>query len=324
MRDVIVKDEAFDADYKRVVILYAEDNKRTADKMKVFLKAQGYVVIYAENKEEAEAIIKEGTLFDIVVTDNYMPNKDDGIKLIELLRKTKGYEDIPAVLFSKSACLKHKELKRLAAKPFMKLWGKRRLSKFVEKMLLSGFYSQPTKSNEIIPLFVKCGEDGHEPTREEGRKARPCSSVDSRSPVRRDKRPVLRIRDGMDTATTDRSSANSKQITRAGPGRGQQSSPAREPGNTARFFPTLSPSENPAFIFINSIYKHIHKRIRAAIKNDGAHIFFAAKKEFSIGPLGGDDLSYRGRKGAGAYASRSATLMSGSSSPVENKKSLFP
>ncbi|MCK5015220.1 MAG: hypothetical protein KAS66_15525, partial [Candidatus Omnitrophica bacterium] len=140
--------------------------------------------------------------------------------------------------------------------------------------------------------------------------------VRSSSPVRRDKRPVLRIRDGMDTATTDKSSANSKQITRAGPGRGRQSSPIREPGNTARSLLTLFLSESSTFIFINSIYKHIHEKIRTAIKNDGAHIFFAAKKEFSIGPLGGGDLSYRGRNRTGAYTSPSATPISGSSSPV--------
>ncbi|MCK5178247.1 MAG: hypothetical protein KAR32_01855, partial [Candidatus Omnitrophica bacterium] len=141
----------------------------------------------------------------------------------------------------------------------------------------------------------------------------------SSSSVGRDKRPVLRIRGGMDTATKDRSLANSKQITRAGPGRGRQSSPIRKPGNTVQSLLTLSLSENTIFIFINSIYEHIHKKIRAAIKNVGTHIFFTARKEFSIaiGPLGGDDLSYRGRKGTGAYTSPSATPISGSSSPVE-------
>ncbi|MCK5013322.1 MAG: hypothetical protein KAS66_05855, partial [Candidatus Omnitrophica bacterium] len=172
------------------------------------------------------------------------------------------------------------------------------------------------------------------------------SSGPAGSPVRRDKRPVLRIMEGMGTATTDRSSANSKQITRAGPGRGQQSSPVRGPGNTARFLPAFSLLENSIFIFINSIYEHIHKKIRTAIKNGGTHILFAARKEFSssrgkfyafldckklrtnpifnwglslissiaIGPLGGD-LSDRGRKGTGAYTGPSATPISGSGSP---------
>ncbi|MCK5015351.1 MAG: hypothetical protein KAS66_16205, partial [Candidatus Omnitrophica bacterium] len=107
------------------------------------------------------------------------------------------------------------------------------------------------------------------------------SSGPAGSPVRRDKRPVLRIMEGMGTATTDRSSANSKQITRAGPGRGQQSSPVRGPGNTSRSLPAFSLLENSIFIFINSIYEHIHKKIRTAIKNGGTHIFFAARKEFS-------------------------------------------
>lgn len=83
-------------------ILCVEDDRKIRDYVTMQLEALGYKVIAAANADEALAIVKQGTAFDLLFTDIVMPGSMNGRQLAETLMAgrpslrvlfTSGYSD---------------------------------------------------------------------------------------------------------------------------------------------------------------------------------------------------------------------------------------
>ncbi|MBC2594671.1 PAS domain S-box protein [Ruficoccus amylovorans] len=79
-------------------ILLVDDEKEIINVMQRHLTFLGYdVTIFSDSTEAAEAVMRQPTSFDIVVTDQVMPNVT-GLELVERIRRVK--KDMPAVIMT--------------------------------------------------------------------------------------------------------------------------------------------------------------------------------------------------------------------------------
>jgi two-component system, chemotaxis family, chemotaxis protein CheY len=80
-------------------VILAVDDSRSLRQMVCFsLKAAGYKVVEAADGVEALKL-SQGTTFDLVLTDQNMPNMD-GLTLIRRLRASETYKSIPILMLT--------------------------------------------------------------------------------------------------------------------------------------------------------------------------------------------------------------------------------
>lgn len=79
-------------------IFVADDDGDFRRVTEAILEHAGYAVDVAEDGEEARKALKKKT-YDLLIFDLVMP-KIGGIKLFQIVRKTKGLSDIPVILIS--------------------------------------------------------------------------------------------------------------------------------------------------------------------------------------------------------------------------------
>ncbi|MCF7877417.1 MAG: hypothetical protein K9M14_03715 [Candidatus Omnitrophica bacterium] len=117
-----------------LVVLYAEDSLRKAKQIISFFDNKGITIIHACGLQEAKEMLDYYAGIDIIVTDNYMPDKDEGLRLIEYVRNSSRFSHLPVILFSKITFLKMKQVKELNAVGVNKLifFGNRRLAKKIQ------------------------------------------------------------------------------------------------------------------------------------------------------------------------------------------------
>lgn len=81
----------------KLIVLIVDDDDDFLEQQKIMLSAQGYEVLDAENRSEAEEIL-EHTKPDIAILDLMMEEVDDGFVLSYHLKKK--YPDVPVIIIS--------------------------------------------------------------------------------------------------------------------------------------------------------------------------------------------------------------------------------
>lgn len=82
----------------RNTILVVEDNEDVRKLLRIFLEHQQYLVIEAENGEEAVELA-QSQIPDLILMDLNIP-KMNGIQAVETIRKIAGLEEIPILVNS--------------------------------------------------------------------------------------------------------------------------------------------------------------------------------------------------------------------------------
>lgn len=80
-------------------ILLAEDEKSGWDLFRRFAALQGHNITIVENGAEAWKTLELGVRFDVIITDNEMPEMS-GVELLERVRDDPRFRHIPVALMS--------------------------------------------------------------------------------------------------------------------------------------------------------------------------------------------------------------------------------
>ena len=86
-----------------LTILYVEDHKLVADAVKDTLEGQGWRVVMCLDGAAALTRIASGARYDLLITDNHLPNVN-GLELVRYARRLKHREELPIVMFSAVDC----------------------------------------------------------------------------------------------------------------------------------------------------------------------------------------------------------------------------
>ena len=86
-----------------LTILYVEDHRLVADAVKDTLEAQGWRVVLCVDGAAALTKIASGARYDLLITDNHLPNVN-GLELVRYARRLKHREELPIVMFSAVDC----------------------------------------------------------------------------------------------------------------------------------------------------------------------------------------------------------------------------
>ncbi|MDD4980956.1 MAG: hypothetical protein PHC54_06805, partial [Candidatus Omnitrophica bacterium] len=132
----------------RQTILYAEDSDKTAKRVIKYLNKNGYYVIRVLNALQAMYVLEKWKCelgIAVLVTDNYMPRKNDGIGLVKYVRNELNDDSLPVIIFSKTAFRIDAELlKELKSAAVTKLFGgKRRLINYLRQVILQNQDTSP-------------------------------------------------------------------------------------------------------------------------------------------------------------------------------------
>ena len=90
-------------------ILVVDDEFEVAHAVETILEDEGFEVLCAGDGLEAQKVLKE-KIPDLIITDIMMPNCN-GYQLLETIRKTDDYKNVPVVLMSAA------QIKNSAARP---------------------------------------------------------------------------------------------------------------------------------------------------------------------------------------------------------------
>lgn len=82
---------------EKLTILLVDDDVDFLEQQKIFLEGEGFTVIEAESREEAERIIS-GEKPDLAILDLMMDQMDDGFVLSYNIKKQ--YPDVPVIIVS--------------------------------------------------------------------------------------------------------------------------------------------------------------------------------------------------------------------------------
>ncbi len=122
-------------------ILIVDDDKGVREALSEFLNSLGYVVVGAENGEEALTLYRQGA-FDVIMADLIMPNMD-GMELLGRVRESKNDDVIFLMITGHPSIGTAVEAINRGAddyitKPFHLEDVKVRISKAIEKQTLKG------------------------------------------------------------------------------------------------------------------------------------------------------------------------------------------
>ena len=122
-------------------ILIVDDDKGVREALTEFLNSLGYVVVGAENGEEALTLYRQGA-FDVIMADLIMPNMD-GMELLGRVRESKNDDVIFLMITGHPSIGTAVEAINRGAddyitKPFHLEDVKVRISKAIEKQTLKG------------------------------------------------------------------------------------------------------------------------------------------------------------------------------------------
>jgi|ERR1700733_9279112 DNA-binding NtrC family response regulator len=137
IRDIeSAKDMLPDSENRSAAILVVDDDEFILEFVNLLLVRAGYLVLTAQNGEEAWALIK-GNKHDIrlLLTDIVMPDSFDGFELAERVRKHQ--PDLPILLMTGAALQEYPPAVLLAWEPMLlrKPFSPDRLLKFVQENL---------------------------------------------------------------------------------------------------------------------------------------------------------------------------------------------
>ena len=125
-----------DSENRSAAILVVDDDEFILEFVHLLLVRAGYLVLTAQNGEEAWALVK-GNKHDIrlLLTDIVMPDSFDGFELAERVRKHQ--PDLPILLMTGAALQEYPPALLLAWEPMLlrKPFSPDRLLKFVEENL---------------------------------------------------------------------------------------------------------------------------------------------------------------------------------------------
>lgn len=130
-------------------ILYVDDefyNQRIAG---FILEGKGYQVIYARDGQEALEKLSQ-SLIDLVITDIHMPRMD-GLALLEELRASSAYYDLPVIVVTASGreMIAKKALRAGANGILTQPYGSWELQILVAQVLKAGVASSPAQNSFI-------------------------------------------------------------------------------------------------------------------------------------------------------------------------------
>lgn len=86
-----------------LTILYVEDHRLVADAVRDTLEAEGWRVVACVDGAAALTKIASGARYDLLITDNHLPNVD-GLELVRYVRRLKHRAELPVVMFSAVDC----------------------------------------------------------------------------------------------------------------------------------------------------------------------------------------------------------------------------
>jgi two-component system chemotaxis response regulator CheY len=84
-------------------ILYVEDHRLVADAVRDTLEAEGWRVVTCVDGAAALTKIASGAHYDLLITDNHLPNVD-GLELVRYVRRLQHRSALPVVMFSAVDC----------------------------------------------------------------------------------------------------------------------------------------------------------------------------------------------------------------------------
>ena len=125
-----------DSENRSAAILVVDDDEFILEFVNLLLVRAGYMVLTAQNGEEAWALIKGGKHdIRLLLTDIVMPDSFDGFELAERVRKHQ--PDLPILLMTGAALLEYPPAVLLAWEPMLlrKPFSPDRLLKFVQENL---------------------------------------------------------------------------------------------------------------------------------------------------------------------------------------------
>ena len=86
-----------------LTILYVEDHKLVADVVRDTLEGEGWRVVACVDGAAALTKIASGARYDLLITDNHLPNVN-GLELVRYARRLKHRSELPIVMFSAVDC----------------------------------------------------------------------------------------------------------------------------------------------------------------------------------------------------------------------------
>lgn len=130
-------------------ILYVDDefyNQRIAG---FILGGKGYQVIFARDGQEALQTLSQSPI-DLVITDIHMPHMD-GLALLEELRASQAYQNLPVIIVTASGREKiaKNALRKGANGILTQPYGSWELQSLVTQVLKAGVASRPVQNSFI-------------------------------------------------------------------------------------------------------------------------------------------------------------------------------
>ena len=81
-------------------VLFADDCPITRAMVASFLESEGYVVYAVESREQLLQMLESGLRPRVVVTDNSMPERDEGVRVLQYIRENPGLSHLPVIVHS--------------------------------------------------------------------------------------------------------------------------------------------------------------------------------------------------------------------------------
>jgi CheY-like chemotaxis protein len=90
-----------DSPSRKPNILVVDDDYITHHMIHVILRNQDYTLVSAYNGLEAMGQLEQSTMYDLILTDIYMPFMN-GLDLLDQIRSSEKYREVPIVMISAS------------------------------------------------------------------------------------------------------------------------------------------------------------------------------------------------------------------------------